>query len=437
MKAAHPDFNANSMGTVRRVASSLGLSLLLAAASSTPAPARPVVDPPARLTLAEAVRLATAQAPQVAESAAGVRAAEAAVDIAGLRPNPTLEIEAENLAGTGAYAGGAALETTAAVAVPLELGGKRAARVRVAEAERLAAVIGTDVARADAAMRATRAFVEAAADERRVAVVRERQALAAAALAAARARVRAGKASPIEEQRAEVVRLTADVAVGQAEHQAALARAALARLTGVSPDVVIEATWFDAVDAGDPPAPAGAGPNLPAIAVAEAEVAAADARLDAARRERIPDVTVSAGVRRAAERGDTSAVVGIAVPLPVFNYGRAETVRARAELDRAAARKRALVQELEQALDAARTDVENASASARTASGPALAAAREAARIARIGYEAGKFSQLELIEAERVLADTQEAAITALEALHSARARLARLEGRSEPLFED
>ena len=66
-----------------------------------------------------------------------------------------------------------------------------------------------------------------------------------------------------------------------------------------------------------------------------------------------------------------------------------------------------------------------------------LAAAEEAARIARIGYAEGKFPQLELIEAERSLAETRESSVDALAALHTARARLARLQGSNSPIYKD
>ena len=61
------------------------------------------------------------------------------------------------------------------------------------------------------------------------------------------------------------------------------------------------------------------------------------------------------------------------------------------------------------------------------ASEPALAAAGEAARIARIGYAEGKFDQMVLLDAERTLLDTRRAAIDARADYHNAVARLARL----------
>ena len=61
----------------------------------------------------------------------------------------------------------------------------------------------------------------------------------------------------------------------------------------------------------------------------------------------------------------------------------------------------------------------------------ALAAAEEAARIARIGYREGKFGQLDLLDAERTLAQTRAAAIDALLSYHIAQAQLERLTARA------
>ena len=69
--------------------------------------------------------------------------------------------------------------------------------------------------------------------------------------------------------------------------------------------------------------------------------------------------------------------------------------------------------------------------STTTATGPALAAAEEAARIARIGYREGKFGQLDLLDAERTLTETRAAAIAALLAYHDAQAQLERLTARA------
>lgn len=109
------------------------------------------------LTLSRALDLAGASAPALEAASAGLRAAEAARTIAGLRPNPTINIEAENVAGTGPYSGTQSMEATTSLQLPIELGGKRSARVAVADAQRDRAGIERAIAQADLRFAVTRA----------------------------------------------------------------------------------------------------------------------------------------------------------------------------------------------------------------------------------------------------------------------------------------
>ena len=390
--------------------------------------------PAAALTLGDAIERSCAVAPGVRGAEASVAAANATVESSGLLPNPTVSVEAENVLGTGRYTHFGASETTYSVSMPLELGGKRAARTRVAQADQANALVGVSIARADLTLRVTQAFITVVASERRARAAAERRELAGQAERVARLRVGAGKVSPIDEQRATAQRIGATVAAERAERAAKLAQANLARLIGAMPPVAAVAPWFDDTGAGGEVS--GDGSSL-SLAAADAQVAAANARVDAARRARIPDLTVSAGARRLNETNDHAAVLALSIPLPIFNRGNADVARARAELDKAEADRSAVELELAETLASAQAEVDNARASAVAANGPELAAAREAARIARIGYAEGKFSQLDLIEAERSLSQTQEAAIDALAAFHGARAQLARLLGRLDPIYKD
>src|SRR3546814_18221524 len=98
----------------------------------------------------------------------------------------------------------------------------------------------------------------------------------------------------------------------------------------------------------------------------------------------------------------------------MFNNGRAALSQATAERQSADARRRLTALDVDQAIARAQADAANAATNAAAASGPALAAADEAARIARIGYREGKFGPLDLLDAARTLAQTRAAAIDAL-----------------------
>src|SRR5437899_891026 len=81
--------------------------------SSAPAPGTsPYQEPTAVLTLPQALALALLQNPELRAFAWEVRVAEARTLQAGLRPNPELGLDIENVAGTGAFQGGRSAETT-------------------------------------------------------------------------------------------------------------------------------------------------------------------------------------------------------------------------------------------------------------------------------------------------------------------------------------
>lgn len=383
------------------------------------------------LTLDEALSDAGVTTPLTQAAEASVAVARAGRAVAGLRPNPSISVETENALGTGPYRGFDESDTTVAFALPVELGGKRSARVAVAGARERRAWIDLAVAEADRRVAVTEAYVAAIASERRAAVAEAQVAVTTENLRIARDRVMVGANSPIDEQRAALEQIRAATDAETARRTAKATRAALAHYVGDGARASLDQRWFDRAAAGGQGA--AQGPVTPvdpratlALAAAAADTAAAEAELRLAHSQRAPDLTLTAGTRRLAASNDQAMVFGVAVPLPLFNGGKAAVAQAARERDRAEAVGRIALFEAEQAIAAAEADRDRA-ATAVSTSEPALIAATEAARIARIGYAEGKFDQMVLLDAERTLLDTRRAGIDARAAYHIAAARLERL----------
>lgn len=400
------------------------IAVFLAASCCTSALAARAEEP--SFTLAQALERAGATSPAIESGAAGVLAAQAARTVAGLRPNPELNIQTENVAGSGDYRGFRSAETTAQVTLPLELGGKRPARVALANAQQDRAQIERAVIAADLRLAVTQAYVTAVSAVERAMVAQRQVTIAQEALRSAQVRVRAGRASPLEAQRAELAHLNAQATQEQAERLANVARANLGRLIGGPVAGTLDLRWFETLAAAGPVDRAAVSDMLTARAAA-LDVATADAQVRLAGAQRAPDLQLFAGPRRLSGSNDTAMLMGINIPLQIFNNGGAAQAQARAERQRADATRRMTEIQLDQAIASADAEVANAETAARIASGPALAAAQEAARIARIGYREGKFGQIDLLEAERTLLDTRMAAIAALATYHDASARRDRL----------
>lgn len=408
-------------------------------------PAAPAATPPpaaatgtiAVATPEQAVALALSRAPILRSAEAGRRAVQGDRVQAGLRPNPDFSLSSENFGGGGINAGIRSLETTYALSQRIETGGKRQARIGAAESA--LALTGLDVAalRLDLAREVVRSMAEAVAAGRMVEIARERLRLAGEVLRATQGRVEAGREPFVQQRRAEVARETAGVGLERAQRDAGLALRALAVLLA-APRVEIlpaRAPWFDELGPKPDPARAPAAPpGQLDRARLDGLIAQRRAELDLQRRNAVPDLSVSGGVRRFREgRGDSAFVLGLSVPLPVFDRNQGNILRAGAELNRAEADAERGRLYLDAALADAERRLDQAWRAADSLRRIVLPAALEAAGFAREGYAEGKFSLLEVLDAQRVLSDVREQLNGSLLEVQQVRADLVRLRGRADP----
>jgi len=399
------------------------LPLVVAAWS---APARAETEPSAPLTLPAALALAAGANPGLASARHELGAQDGAVLQAGLPPNPTLSAER-----VGARRGDAARETTFQLSQPLELGGKRAARV-------LAAGRGRDSASASLALRQaeTRAgvidawFAVLAAQEH-VRLARQGAELARRAAGATARRVVAGKVSPVEETRARVAASSVQLELVRADGALAGARQRLAALWG-NP-----APRFERVDGAIDALPAlppdqalrARLQRAPALALARAELARRQALAQVELSKRAPDLTLNVGSKRSEEAGRTQAMVGISVPLPLFDRNQGGVLESARRVDQARDELAATALRLETELALARGEFEVARQQAQALRDDILPGAQSAYDAASTGFEYGKFGFLDVLDAQRTLLQAQTQYLNALADAHRALAAIDRILG--------
>ncbi|KQY32706.1 transporter [Caulobacter sp. Root1455] len=366
-----------------------------------------------------------ASAPRLALGAAETRVAEGQAAQAAARPNPTLGLMVENAAGSGPYKDFDSAETTLSIEQPLELGGKRAARISAAQADLAVAQARAALGQVDFARDLALAYANAEAAQQRLAIARDSVDLAQADARAARLLVDNGKEAQVRAVQADAGLATAraDLATAQAEAETTLAR--LSALTG-SPETYTAVTG-GLLDAAPATPPTGAAFS-PAIAAARAERDAAERRIAMERARRVPDLAVSFGVRQFQGDDSTAAVFGISAPLPLFDRNRGAVAAATANAQ--AAQARLAVAQAEQDGDR-RASTAQVAAAGQTleASRQAENAASEAYRLDRIGYDAGRLPLSELLAARRDLIAARGRVIDTKLARVKALADLARTQG--------
>jgi cobalt-zinc-cadmium efflux system outer membrane protein len=383
------------------------------------------------LTLAAAIRLAF-------ERNAGLRAAAHEIDIAGgqrtqagVLPNPEISLTSEGLRNDQRT-------RTVQLSQALDLGGKRAARIAAAD-------IGVNIASAELAAARTSlradvvtAFFDVVAAQERLQLAQASLELAQRGTAAASRRVTAGKISPVDETRARVAESGSKIEVNQAANELALAKRRLAAMWGSnSPDftsvIAPEVTIGVAPDKSD----AGAYlPGAPQLARARLEVSRQEALANVERKLRVPDITVMVGSQREeqfGQAGPRQTVVGLSVPLPLFNRNQGNVRSALRRADKAKDEFVATESRLATELAAAAARLDSARSELQILRDEILPGAQSAYDASSKGFELGKFGFLEVLDAQRTLVQGKTQYVRALAESHRAAAEIDRIVGRVDP----
>ena len=398
----------------------LALFLLAAATISQAA------ETPSFATL---LRQAQTRAPQLLEVGANVRAARADVRQAGAWLNPSLSATAENL-GAPTSGGVSQRQDTYTFTQVFEFGGQRAARIGAEERKSDAAGARERQARLGFAVQLALAYATAEAMQQRKDVADAEAARADDDLRATLALVKAGREAQLRVAQARASAAASQAAVQSASADAAEALERLSALGGATePFTRIDHPFLATVAA---PAPlAGWTPaQAPALASAAAERDAITAQVVVEQKKTMPDVGVSIGMRRFGWSSEKAATIGVSASIPLFDRNQAGVDAARERATGAAMRVEAARLEV---LASHRSAVAQVAASDKRlqAAEQGEAAASDAYRLGRVGYDAGKTALVELLAIRRALSEAKALAIEARLARVRALATLSMAEGRN------
>jgi cobalt-zinc-cadmium efflux system outer membrane protein len=376
------------------------------------------------ITQADLVRRALAANRELAAARLDLERGRARLRQAGLRPNPTIDLEQR----TGRLTGSPdERELTVGMALPIEVGGQRQRRIDVAEAE--LAVTEAEVADRERQLAhdVTMAYVDALAAGRELRIMADVQELDAQTTRAVRARADAGDAPAIELSLllTEVERLRARRALVEGRRDASLI--ALGRLIGApsTETLVVEpAAGSVPIDITKAPTTLAEAIDMavqrrPDLRVARLEQLAAEAGVRLARAQGSPDVTVSGRFidTRSANKlpsplvpvADQNRLVafGVSVGLPFFNANQGARAEATIVVRQAQMRREFVEQIVRAEVTSAFRRLEAARAAVAVFEQGVLTRSSENLRLMRAAYDLGEFRITDLITEQRRLLDSQ------------------------------
>jgi cobalt-zinc-cadmium efflux system outer membrane protein len=394
--------------------------------------AEAAAEPNGPLGLAEVLALALAQNPQLSVFPYDLRAADARILQAGLRPNPEVQIDVEEFGGRAERSGFDAAETTVQVGQPIELGGKRGRRTQVARLDREGLQWDYRAARLDVIRRSTVAFVAVLAAQERLSLAEQILDLSHRAQAAVSQRVKAGKDSPVDEVRAAVASSESRIERQKAERMLAAARQGLAALWG-SLRPRFERAVDDFYEISSPASLAEIESSMvdnPDLARWATEQQRRRAALDLEKVQASPDMTVGGGIRRFEQTDDLAMVFGLTIPLPLANRNQGGILAAAEDLAKTGRQYEAARMDAWASLSQAAAALASSYGEIVISREEVLPKARQAFEAAQQGYLQGKFDYLYVLDAQRTLFSTQARYIDSVESYHKARADVDRLLGR-------
>lgn len=361
------------------------------------------------LTLGTALHRALAASPRLTAAERDVGIATGQRIQAGALINPEIGYEQDNSFGSGKYQGTKSAETTLQISQLFELFGKREARIAVGQAGIETAGIQRQAVRLEILSDTAIAFLSVLGLQRRIQILDEQVTAIDKITPLLQRRVDAGASSPAETGRAEVAsallkadreRLRAALASARRE-LAVLMGGTTANFSAVSGrlDVTGRPPSFQAVVAA-----IDANPQLVRWTAIYAQ---RNAELMLARLKPYPDVRVAAGWRHFNETNDDAVRLILSVPIPVFDQNQGNILSAQETLAKTKAEREANRNTLIVLAGRAYDSLQGALRELEVLRGSAIPKSRQAADAISEGYGQGRFTLLEMLDAQASVAQAR------------------------------
>lgn len=385
---------------------------------------RQVYAVPADLTLDQALQQAEQNNPNLAAAGWSIAVAQGERIQAGLIPNPELSFEVEDTRSD-------TRTSTVQLTQPIELGGKRGARIRLAERGSDAAALELERSRNELRSEVILAFYGQLRARMRVDLAEESLRLTERGTTIAEGRVKAGKVSPIELTRAQVQMAEVQLELNRSRKELASANARLQVVLGGDLDTSLlpvgDATLLPATP--DKSILLKALDSSADMRLARLGVDQQEASFELEKTLRIPDISVSLGSQYSAEDRERVNVVGLSMPLPLFNRNQGNVLAAARRADQARDQRNATELRLQGTLQETLDQWDAAASEIESFKTTILPSAQKAVDSTVRGFEMGKFGFIDVLDAQRTLIQGRLQYLLALEAATQSWSQLERIYG--------
>jgi len=379
-------------------------------------------------SLSNALVLTLLNNPELNSFSYDMRATDARILQAGIRPNPALDVETENIDAP------VFMQTTFLLSQLIELGGKRKARIQFEQAERDKVYLDYEVKKRQLFIDTTLLFIEVLINQQKIVFLEKNLKILQAFYSVVDKRVKAGKASMIEEANFSVLLTTAFIDLKNAQNELKNTKNKLAAQWGETNNDSFTAQgdleWTPPVI---PLEEMGyLLHNHPQIMRSEIESNVREARIAVERSKAYPDVNVRGGPRYLNEAHKWVWVIGVYIPLPIQDRNQGRIWEANENLGKLEQEREAIWVKLLTELNNSYSNLQTVSSELQLLKNVIIPAAQKAYDFSYKGYELARYNYLELLETERLYRTSKVRYLQALGEYHKALALIEGLTGSKE-----
>lgn len=380
-----------------------------------------------KITYREALAKVLGESPDLKESFWNVMDKDGDSVQSALYPNPYFSYSVENVLGNKEWEGFKSAESRYEFNQPLLIGGQREYRANAALLRYYASISSYEADKIRLLNQLQKGFIEAAKQQELFEIAKRQYDLAKGVLSSVLEKVEAGKVSKVEQNKAEISLAEVEIFCERAKirHQIAMERLAL--LWG-SCCQEYDGVEFDFYNITEPPQYDVCLDELsehPLLITSQFEAEAERQETYLASRERIPDVTVTVGVKTVRNTHEKGMILGASLPLPLYDRNQGKIRSRTSTYYLAEERYLKLKAQLIHRLKVQHKELMQAYLEVDRFKNTVLLTASKSFDFAKEGYDEGKFEYLDVLDSQKTLFAVQERYIEALSNYHE---RLAEIE---------
>lgn len=356
------------------------------------------------LTFKQALSIAYRNNPELQAEIDKAQALKGSFIQSKLYPNPQLALTAENIGGSGDYSGYESAETTLSITQPIPLGHRLKYLQNATYADYMASLARIKVNKTNLYVAVGNAYIDTLYAEQWYIVTKKLTGVSQDIVNAIQRRVVAGAGAELDLRLAQLRLGEAQIQKNKARRDALIQRAKLARFLGN--DLTVNQRLTDA----------GLQhvqwlwPNLlkkiglsPQLLEKQLQMNAKRATIMAVKKAVIPDLNIQLGARHFSDDGSNAAVVSAYSQLPVYERNQGKIMTAEAEFTQALHELRNTYLEVKQNLYTALLQAQQGHFEADLVTNTLLPLSRKSLRVAKEGYQMGRYTYIELSTALNAL----------------------------------